>query len=90
MVFVLVPCALEAALKSLAMHFSPVWHTQNNMITAYNCILVRDGRDLTSSDAALMFADAAGDVARALPPPGGQSCRPGWGRSRRTLRAVFA
>lgn len=42
--------AEKQALQNLNVLFHPVWHTKNNLITAYNCSPSRDGRDLIGRD----------------------------------------
>ncbi len=42
--------AEKKTLQELNVLFHPVWHTKNNLITAYNCSPSRDGRDLRGRD----------------------------------------
>ena len=56
--------AEKKALQDLDVLFHPVWHTKNNLITAYNCSPSRDGRDLAGRDLVEMLG-ANSDAANA-------------------------
>jgi len=53
----------KLVLESLSVVFQPVWHAKNNMITAYVCALVRNGKPITKNDTLELFPQDSPDLA---------------------------